>query len=305
MKRKIIQIANSTQLVSLPRKWAVSHGIRKGDEIEVTEEGNKIIISTEQGAELEKIEVNVAGMNERMLSWILHAVHKSGYDEIDVLFDDPKTIGIIQDLLKELLGFVIIQHGEKRCTIRSISKVLEKEFDPTLRRAFLVTLSMAKSALEGIQADDKSNLKDLASLESTNNQLTGFCHRILNKHGYSQYNKTSYMYVLIWQLESIADDLKTICNAYSEPPLNKVKISKESIELFERVNSLLQLFYELFYEYDEKSLKKISEERKAIPKMGYDLLREGKKEEVMLIHPLLNVTQRIVDSMGSYLGLRY
>lgn len=305
MKRKIIQIANSTQLVSLPRKWAVSHGLRKGDEIEVMEEGNKIIIATDQGAELEKIEVDVSGMNERMISWIMHAVHKSGYDEIDVIFDDPKTIGIIQELLKELLGYVIIQHGEKRCTIKSISRVLEKEFDPTLRRAFLVTLSMANSTLEGMKRADKSSLKDLESLESTNNQLTGFCHRILNKHGYSQYNKTSYMYVLIWQLESIADDLKTICHAYSKPALSKTKVSKEGLELFEKVNKLLQLFYELFYDYDKKKLMTISIERKGIPQIGYELLRSGKKEEIMLVHALLNITQRIVDSMGSYLGLRY
>ena len=36
MKRKVIQIAESTQLVSLPRKWALANNIRRGDELEVT-----------------------------------------------------------------------------------------------------------------------------------------------------------------------------------------------------------------------------------------------------------------------------
>ena len=29
MKRKVIQIANSTQLISLPRKWTIKYGIKK------------------------------------------------------------------------------------------------------------------------------------------------------------------------------------------------------------------------------------------------------------------------------------
>ena len=33
MKRKVIQIANSTQLISLPRKWSQKYGVKKGDEI--------------------------------------------------------------------------------------------------------------------------------------------------------------------------------------------------------------------------------------------------------------------------------
>jgi len=42
MKRRVIQIADSTQLVSLSRKWAIQRGIKKGDELEVKEEGNRV-----------------------------------------------------------------------------------------------------------------------------------------------------------------------------------------------------------------------------------------------------------------------
>ena len=45
MKRKVIQIADSTQLISLPRKWAQKFNIKKGDELEVEEHDNKIVVS--------------------------------------------------------------------------------------------------------------------------------------------------------------------------------------------------------------------------------------------------------------------
>ena len=33
MKRKVIQIAESTQLISLPRRWAMKCNVKKGDEL--------------------------------------------------------------------------------------------------------------------------------------------------------------------------------------------------------------------------------------------------------------------------------
>ena len=47
IKRRVIQIANSTQLISLPRKWTIQHNIKKGDELDVQEDGSKIILSTD------------------------------------------------------------------------------------------------------------------------------------------------------------------------------------------------------------------------------------------------------------------
>jgi len=49
MRRKVIQIADSTQLVSLPRKWALKHGIKKGDELNIEEKGSELLVSVEKG----------------------------------------------------------------------------------------------------------------------------------------------------------------------------------------------------------------------------------------------------------------
>ncbi len=59
MKRKIIQIADSTQLVSLPRKWCKRLNLRKGDEIDIQEKVNPLIVSTQGNREGEKVEFDV------------------------------------------------------------------------------------------------------------------------------------------------------------------------------------------------------------------------------------------------------
>ena len=54
MKRRVIQIAESTQLVSLPRKWAKKYNIKKGDELEVEIEGSSVRITTDNVIEVTK-----------------------------------------------------------------------------------------------------------------------------------------------------------------------------------------------------------------------------------------------------------
>ena len=74
MKRKIIQIADSTQLVSLPRKWSLKYNIKKGDEVEVEEQGNKLLVSTEKGVELKSIEIDVTELDRTTILYYLQSL---------------------------------------------------------------------------------------------------------------------------------------------------------------------------------------------------------------------------------------
>ena len=48
MQRKVNQIGPSTLMVSLPSKWAKRYNVRKGDSVEVTEEGKSLHIYPER-----------------------------------------------------------------------------------------------------------------------------------------------------------------------------------------------------------------------------------------------------------------
>jgi len=48
MKRKIIQLAGKTMVVSLPAEWIRKFKVNKGDEVELKEEGKRIIINTDK-----------------------------------------------------------------------------------------------------------------------------------------------------------------------------------------------------------------------------------------------------------------
>ena len=74
-----------TQLVSLPIKWTRQFNIKKGDELEVEEQGNKIIVSTEREIASSKVEIDFRGKDPELIRRALTSLYRSGYDEIGII----------------------------------------------------------------------------------------------------------------------------------------------------------------------------------------------------------------------------
>ncbi|MEM4247397.1 MAG: AbrB/MazE/SpoVT family DNA-binding domain-containing protein, partial [Candidatus Woesearchaeota archaeon] len=141
MKRKVIQIADSTQLVSLPRKWCLQHGIRKGDEVEVEENGNKIQISTAKEALLETAKIHFSN-SDTFLQRPLMTFYRLGYDQVEITFDDPQVIPRIQDEIERLMGFEIVNQTERSCVVKNVASAMDTEFESILRRIMLMLIEM-------------------------------------------------------------------------------------------------------------------------------------------------------------------
>ena len=73
MQRKVIQIADSTQLVSIPRQWGRKYNIKKGDELEVTEKDNTLEISTKKINQESEITLDVTGIDRTSLIYAVRS----------------------------------------------------------------------------------------------------------------------------------------------------------------------------------------------------------------------------------------
>ncbi|MCP3683020.1 MAG: phosphate uptake regulator PhoU [bacterium] len=301
MKRKVIQLAAKTLVVSLPSKWAAISNIKKGDEVNIEEQGKRLIISSEGISHTEKISIDVKDMNERVIRWVLAAVHKSGYDEIEILYQKPEVVRLLDEIVKNLfMGFAIIEQTEKRCVLRSVAKDQESEFDAALRRAFLVTLSMGDSVLDYIKKGNMKGLKELINLEKTNNQLTNFCERIINKKGHEDYKKSSFYYITAWNLEKVCDNYKYICDFLSD---SDSAIKKEVLTIFERTNKYLRSYYTLFYRFDVKELVALSKEGAAIEDEARKLFRRVSSREAVVVSMLITLVSNAADFSASFFAI--
>ncbi len=301
MKRKVIQLARKTLVVSLPSKWARNNGVKKGFEINVEERGKQIVFSTESDYDVEKIEVDISDLNSEVTRrWLLASLHKSGYDEIIITYKDPSLLKTIQDAVAEMfIGFAIVEQTKTKCIIKMIAKEQEKEFDTLLRRAFLVTKSLGESMVDYIKEGRLKELEELISLEKTNNQLTNFCERILNKKGFKDYKKTCFIYVIAWNLEKICDDYKAVCKFLSRNPKTK---ANRIVGFLKKCNEFFNAYYELYYKFELRRLTELNETRKNLESEFFKLLKNADYKEAFVLCLLRDFVIKISDMSASYIA---
>ncbi len=247
IKRKVIQIANSTQLISLPRKWSLKYNIQKGDELDVEADGDKIIVRTETIPTINEITVDVSGLTPMLADRFIARAYQKGYDMITVKYDEPELAIAIQNKVTELLGFEIMEHTKDSILIKSIAHKIDMDFDTTLRRAFLIALDMADTCLDAFSKGDKKSLENLHYKDFDMNKFCYFCLRSINKGFHGGFG-TYMLYYLVESLEDVGDEYKALAKH-----LSKINTKKKNlIKLISKVNELTRIGYEFYYK-PEKS----------------------------------------------------
>lgn len=297
MKRKVIQLAGKTLVVSLPSKWARKHNVRKGDEIEVEEVEKRIVISPQKDIAGDKIDIDVSGtlpMSKR----ILGALYKAGYDEINIRFSNAEELSKIHEVIREeFVGFEVLHIGKNNLAAKEISKIMPSEFDAMLRRILMIILTMSKDLAEALKGNDKGWLKNIAVMDKDTNKIADFCRRTLNKSGYSEFRKTPAMYFIVEQLEKIGDVYRDICIYQSE---SKLKISSETLLLLADANSLFDLFYQCFYKFDFKKIVEMDRKRKELAKK----IETAKKTDVKMLVMLDRIKELVFDLNGALMVVK-
>ncbi len=303
MRRKVIQLAGKTSVVSLPNKWVKFYGVKKGDELDIEEVSNYLMIKPlVKGDEIKKISLNVDGLNDRTFKYAISALHKIGYDEINLYYSSKKLGELIPHILQNLLlGFVVIEQTSKKIVLKNVANEIESEFNPTLRRAFLVTISLAESILDMINSKNFKNLYPLISLENSNNQLTSFCLRLINKGFYKDVNKKGFLTTIIWSLEKIADEYKYICINLSK---NNKEINLEILKIYKEVNLLFKEYYLLFYDFSADKLNDLVDKNNIINKK-LNSIKVNSEYELNLINILYSITSKTSDLSSSIFALNY
>lgn len=289
MKRKTILLAGKTLVISLPSKWAKEWGIEKGAELDLTEDGPRIIVQAHSSRDITRASINLQENPERVVRWALSGLHKKGYDEIEIHTTQHHTL--IQELIKDLYtGFAIVEQTPQRILLRSVSTDDKTSFEQVLRRAFLVTLNLAEELHTTLSTGKDPHA--LLTLETTNNQLTNFCQRILNKHGAEKPANTSFAYVIIWNLEKIADKYKYIIEHIGKP-------TQQTLTYLQQANSLLREYYTLYYNFDLAKLNKLAERSKTLQE---DILQHLDKDARTRSH-LAEIVEHIRDFNASTAAL--
>jgi len=196
MKRKIIQVAGKTMVVSLPLPFVKKYGLEKGEEVDVIEENGQLKIITEkmidQGQSINIEDIDLAYEQ-------IDILYSCGIDQIKVQVTDQPSIKKIQTMLDlNTPQFEMLTQSGKSCTLQVIASLDADHFDNMLKRIFFM-------------------LNQEVDLRRPIQRLLSACFRILHKKGYRDHSSTILMGNMLMglsQLISLTDRIPAIKSLY-------------------------------------------------------------------------------------------
>jgi len=298
MKRKLVKQGGSALTITLPFKWTKQFGLEAGDELDVEEKENKLIVSTFSDIEGEKKDIDLTEQSS-MIKRILGSLYKAGYDEFHVQFDNLQQFELAQEVVREeFIGFEIVEQRKKSITVKRISKVEYSEFDTMLRRMFMIIKLMGEESLEAAKAKDKEQLKMITLRDKDVNKIADYCRRIINKKGLMLQSRPAPLYYIVEELEKIGDFYRDLCRHFENNGLDK------DIEaLYGDINSFYSDFYDMFLKFDLKSMDTFGKKRETLKKK-VDSLWNKTSVDKHALHYLGGLLNSLFDMNGPLMAVK-
>jgi phosphate uptake regulator len=290
MRRKIVKQGASTLTLSLPTKWVKRYGLKPGDDIEVSE-GDEGLVLSPVGTHMElKGELDITGLGKSMIWRYMNTFYVNGFDEIAVTGCDKERFAIIKEIPGTLIGFSLVEQRETACIIKCISETKPEQFDDMIKRIFFSLNAISKETLEAIVKKNFDLLKDPKVKDREINNAALFCLRILSKYGHKDQRKTTSMHEFVFFLENIGDMYAEVGEVFIS---TKGRKTAKDIEILERVNKVVSSISKIYKEKDNDALKELYEENKAIKNEVDKIISEGHSDA------LLYTIRRIPEIVGS------
>ena len=90
MKRKIIKQGHNTLTLTLPRDWIKRLNLKAGEEIDVVENEDSLVINGHQNTKNNCAIIDITNCSVPLLWRYVQSAYRSGCDEIKVVFDQGK-----------------------------------------------------------------------------------------------------------------------------------------------------------------------------------------------------------------------
>lgn len=311
MKRKIIKQGHNTLTITLPSKWVQDTGLKAGEEIDLLETENGLLITSKGQNEFSSATINVDNFSTPILWKYFCAVYRAGYDEVVVKFPpdnkkyedafgfitpytrDPyapkekheKTIlAVIQEITNRFVGMEIIEHGPDYCIIKEMEEPSAKEFDNAMRRVFFIIQQMFNDVTGIIKARNFDRFSDIHVLDMNIDRFHDFCCRMLNKMKAKSLSKSEIIYTTLFILELLADEFKHIANYFSNLKKRSIDEStlKKTEQFMKAISDQFNMYYDLYYNFDHEKVKKVYS--KCSDLFAEPLIKDKNNDEGLLHH---------------------
>lgn len=255
MKRKLIQISKTTQVLSIPTYWLKKNKLKKGDEINLEENNNVLLISKTPIKQKKTTNIDIKILNEELIWLVVDAYYMKGYDEILITTKDQKQKEIFLEIVNYFPGIIIDEDGKNFIKLKNIAIQEEFNLNSMISRIKNLTITIIEDSIEAINTENWETLTNIKKRDYVLNTYVSMAFRELNNNkqdlnviGLSQYIKL---------LEILSDKL---CDFLKEVGTKKQK-DKTIQETLEKIKTLYKNHSILINKFSFETLKKFEEER--------------------------------------------
>lgn len=146
MRRKLIKQGVDGLTLYVPKKWADKRSLKAGDEVEISENNDLLIISPSSVARAEKVvELKFEKGRENALRMLLVNSYRVGYDKI--ILDFPGDKKFVEEIVTNfLMGFELFEKDKGLYSIESVAEPnYYDDFEKIIQRLFNILIEILKN----------------------------------------------------------------------------------------------------------------------------------------------------------------
>ncbi len=278
MKRKVVKQGAATLMVSLPSKWTKRFELKKGEEINIEELGDNLLISKDAAPAKRYTTITLANHTESAIRTAITNTYRAGYDSVTVYFGDDHRYNILLKTIRNnLLGFDVIKKEKDSCTVENITEPSDMQFDVLLRKVFYNISLFIESTQKRLAG--KISFEDYEELELKIQQYDNFCRRVMSKNNPFG-SKTSFFWTFLSLIVHGQRELYHL-NRF----LDKNKIVCKYAILLDNVAQSFELLTEAYFKKEVRKLERLHELEKETMYVGmYKHIQKDGKENIVLYH---------------------
>ncbi len=292
MRRKVINLAKNTHVTTLPSSWCERFGVKKGDELDVSENGASVVVSIPDHQL--KGTISVKGMHP-MTKRILGAYYKAGYDTLKIAYGTDEERRVVEEVIKEeFIGLEAteIDKEEKIITAKTVSSITFDEFGSMLRRMMRIGIDMGSEIIENYL--DKTHCKAIALMDKDINRYADYCRRAINQNALvnlkKEFRRNPPLYFIIEQFEKICDEIRDYA----------LLEQRDEIDMFSQAVEYVSSFYDLFYAFDLMKMQRFGELRYRLRDEIDTKMEQGASRELSICR---NIVEKTFDMNGALMAL--
>ncbi len=298
MKRKVNKVGTGTLIVSLPINWVKKNQIKKGDEINVDEKEDQLIL--QKGDNIKDKKSKIIEINKKsILRTSIGGAYRAGNDEITIQSKEKLTLTEVNNALNTLIGVEIKSFEPNKVVLKNIVSSNTEEYNFFINKIFVTINTMINFIQEGISGNE-FNFEDIDSMRNNNLKSREFCTRAMDSLDYSELKKQS-VYTFFIGFEKISGSLWNLGQYLNNH--QKIK-NKDLNKLLDEILIKIKQIHHVYnkHEFDE-ALQELLDYRQDMRTdwfKGDKLLNLFKENDPVILALILHI-RRLIDSCASRL----